>query len=308
MSTFFTHATKSQEYYVSILKRLYPEIEIQEVEKRNGYDSIVLIVNKDRLFKIPQREEVIQDYLLEERIFPILLKNCTFQVPNIIWRRQSGTHFDDYIVEYEIMKGNHLTLEIEKYHFSPEILLHIGKQIGQCLAEIHGLDIEPLQQLGVPGYDSEKWHKEYAFVRENCLSFWNKDQIKWVENHYENFLRIWELQTFEPCFIHGDFGNWHIFSDKEIITGIIDWGVMKIDDPAYDIKWHESKNEYDGIISEGLFHEYKKQHSIDPYFFERTEFYAKKGVVWKFIKGVQCNDVQRIEDGYKLLNKAMNNL
>lgn len=305
MSKFFNHKTLSKEYYLSILKKLYPEIIINKVEKKHGYDSVVLIINRNRLFKIPQRREVINQYLLEEKIYPLIKKYCTLSVPEIIDMRKGKNNFDEFVVEYSIIKGNHLTLEIEKNIFSYTDLKIIGKQIGRYISEIHSLNLDIILDLGLSDFDKEKWHKEYDFVRKNCFYFWNNKQIKWVENLYENFLKIWDLKTFIPVFIHGDLGSWHVFSTQNNITGFIDWGDMRVDDPACDIMWHEKSEEHNKIIGRAVIKEYNKIHKLDSYFLERTNFYKKRSPISKFIKGVKFKDENRIKDGYILLENAM---
>ena len=308
MSKFYKHKTNSKVYYISILKRLYPEIVINKIKKVHGYDSVVLIINQNRLFKIPQRKDVIDQYLLEEKIYPFIRNQCSIEVPRILEIRKGWQKkFDEFVVEYEIMRGNHLTLEIEKNNFSDLVFKNIGQQIGKYLSQLHSLDIESLINLGITKFDQKKWHKEYDFVKENCFALWNDKQQEFVDKLYKDFLKIWDLQSFSPVLNHGDLGNWHIFSDKQSIIGFIDWGGIKIDDPAFDIKWHESDNNYDKIIGEEIINQYKKNHKIDPYFFARTYFYKKRSAVSKFIKGIKFNDNQRIQDGYKLLHKTMKN-
>jgi aminoglycoside 2''-phosphotransferase len=302
MSQFYNHQTLPEEYYTAILNRLFPEIKINSLKKIHGYDSIVLVVNENRLFKIPQRKEVINQYLLEERLYPYIKSKLKIELPEIIEIRKGKQNFDEFVVEYKIMKGNHLTLEIEKHKFSNNQLVKIGKQIGKNLSQLHSLEVNDLVNLGIPKFDSKKWHEEYEFIQKNFLQFWNEDQQKWIKNLYENFLKIWDLQSFTPTLIHGDMGNWHIFSEKEYIIGFIDWGAVKIDDPAYDIRWHESQNEQDKIIGQAVLSHYNQ---IDPHFFDRTSFYNKRLPISKFIKSVQFNDEQRLKDGYILLENIM---
>jgi aminoglycoside phosphotransferase (APT) family kinase protein len=46
-----------------------------------------------------------------------------------------------------------------------------------------------------------------------------------------------DVSDVEPRLVHGDFGPKHIFVDHEQITGIIDWGEARSDDPVEDFAW-----------------------------------------------------------------------
>ena len=305
MADFYKHKTPPEEKYLSILKKFHPELIVDHVEKRHGYDSVVLIINKKRLFKFPQRREVIDQYLLEEKVFSMLKSQCSFQVPNILELRGNPENVDGFTMEYGMMEGNHLTLEMEKRPFEQGELEDVGRQIGGFLTQLHSLETRPFLDAGVPVFDPHKWHNQYSFVKEHCFPLWNKEQQRWASDLYENFLKVWSEQTFSPVFIHGDLGSWHVFSQGSKVIGFIDWGGMRVDDPAYDLKWHESENPSDRVIGEAVLRTYGKGHKIDKYFFERTFFYKSVLAVSKFIKGVQFNDKQRIQDGYKLMEKAV---
>lgn len=305
MATMFPHKTLSEEHYVKIFKNLYPTVPIKSIHKTYGYDSVVLTVNKKRLFKFPQRSEVAAYYKLQQKVFPIIRENCSFKAPRIISSRGNPNIFNEYAVEFEIMPGNHFSTELKKNKYSPEQLEQFGSQIGKYIAEIHFIPTESLIQIGVPKYNQSRWQNEYDFVKKNCFTFWNDKQINWVSQIYEKFLTIWNQQTFTPVFIHGDMGFWHTFSKRDNIIGFIDWDGMRIDDPAYDLRWHKKMIADSEIIGEKAMEIYSKVFDIDMHFFDRIEFYNSRSPIAKFIKGVQFNDDQRIKDGFYLLEKAM---
>ncbi len=306
MSGFYQHKTLPQEHYIAILKRLIPDFKILDIEKIHGYDSVVLIINHERLFKFPQRTDVFDQYKKELSIFPFLEEHCTFKVPHIISTWGVMGDIENFALEYEIMAGNHLTTELEKNKFNQIQLEKIGRSIGRYLSELHTVEIQEIKNRGIPDFDPGYWPRQYEFIRNHCFSFWNAAQRSWASELYEKFLNIWERQTFEPVFIHGDMGNWHIFARQEEIIGFIDWGGMKIDDPARDILWHEQMDIENKHIGKGVLDEYQlKRGSFDSTFLERTKFYKKRAPVSKFIKGVEFNDKQRIVDGYKLLEQVM---
>lgn len=305
MTEFYQHHTLSQEHYVSILKRLIPDIAIKSIEKIHGYDSIVLIVNHERLFKFPQRPDVFEQYAREISVFPLFKKTCSFAIPNIVAQWGTMGELDNFVLEYTIMPGDHLTHELKKHIFDETYLEHIGKQIGEYLGGLHALSTAEAKNFGVPDFNPTYWQEQYDFVRKNCFLFFNAAQQEWVSDLYEQFLTIWNQRTFRPTFIHGDMGNWHIFAEGKNIIGFIDWGGMKIDDPARDILWHEKQDTVDQQLGRIILTAYENVHPLDTTFFERTSFYKKRTPLGKFIKGVQFDDEQRIADGYKLLEEAM---
>ena len=76
----------------------------------------------------------------------------------------------------------------------------------------------------------------YARIQEKLFGYMRTDAREWAAGHFEDFLDDVNNFTYEPVLKHGDFGPSNILFDKErqIVTGVIDFGSSGLGDPAYD--------------------------------------------------------------------------
>ena len=102
--------------------------------------------------------------------------------------------------------------------------------------------------------------------------------------------------------LHGDFSPDHVLFDRraEKITGIIDFGDVRIGDPTYDFQWRED-------FGETFWHELLTRYrlEIDEGFFRRLEFYERRQPLGEILYGVMCNAVGHITAGLQALRQAI---
>ena len=104
------------------------------------------------------------------------------------------------------------------------------------------------------------------------------------------------MTNYKPTVIHGDLSEDHIIIINDGI-GIIDFGDVRIFDPAYDFIWAY-------LYDEKLFDKIYKNYKInkDDFFKYRIkEFYIKRTAYYGIVYADRINDKQ-------LLEKEMNNL
>jgi len=299
---FYKHKTLPLSHYKSILLSYIPSLSSASIKKLHGYDSVVLVANNERLFKFPQRPEVIKHYLLEDSVLPYIDKFSQFELPIIVNRFGTTENWSTYMIEVRKLHGNHLSTVMNYKRVGEDIVYNFGKEIGKFLVYLHSIPPNTLIEKGVIPFDDKKWESEYVWIEEHCFPLLSIKQQKWVKRLYDNFLDVWKKKTFKPTFIHGDFGNYHIYATLQKIIGFIDWGAMRIDDPAHDLKWISSENIKDIWLKNGIISSY---YPLDATFSQRTKFYKTRMPISKFIKGIQRNDKQRIKDGFLLLEQFM---
>ncbi len=301
---FYKHKTQSLAYYKNILIEYIPELSTATFRKLHGYDSVVLLANNERVFKFPQRVEVVEHYELKKKILPVLQKKTAQELPLVKHFFGTKKQWQTLMVETTKVSGNHLSTVMFSKRIDERMLIHFGEQIGTFLTTLHASDADWAIQKGVPAFDANRWDKEYNWVREHCYPLWNTKQKRWVDNLYTSFLQIWHKKSFTPVLIHGDFGSWHIYANQKTITGFIDWGGMRIDDPIHDIKWQARSSKLDHYIGKGVLKTYT--FPLDPFVNKRAEFYKNRSPVSKYSKGIERNDPQRIKDGLMLFEQYMN--
>jgi len=184
------------------------------VEIDCGYDFKVVVVDDAWVFRIPRREGVVPALEAEIALLPTLAAALPVEVPRFELVSQEPP-----FVAYRFLRGTPLVDED-------------GDGVRAFLTALHGLDA---LTLPAPRPD---WVDAY---REQCAEF---ERLVLPELSAEEqrrarafFAEAETLVGFEPALVHGDLGREHLLVRDGRLAAVIDWGDMRIGDPALDYAW-----------------------------------------------------------------------
>ncbi len=174
----------------------------------------------------------------------------------------------------------------------PAGLKKIASQLAAFLHELHSM---PAEQLGLdlPVMDqAQEWARLYDEIREYLIPSMRAGAREQVSKHFETFLNTPELYKFEPTLQHSDFGSGNILYDEQeqSISGIIDFGLVGLGDPAVDIAAAM-------IFSEAFFNHYYAAYPGIPALIKRAEFYKGTFALQEALYGVQHDDHEAFKRG-----------
>jgi aminoglycoside 2''-phosphotransferase len=117
------------------------------------------------------------------------------------------------------------------------------KIAGQLGAFLYRLHTTPLTDAAweIPSTRApvrrEDWLRIQARVKERIYPLLQRYQVQWAEDLFGSVLDHPEDSSFQPALIHGDLASYHIlFDDRQgRITGVIDFGMAGLGDPASDL-------------------------------------------------------------------------
>jgi aminoglycoside 2''-phosphotransferase len=212
---------------------IMPELEIQNFEiNQEGLINDVAIVNKKLVFRFAKTEKYAKILDDEMKILDIIRSRIGVEVPTPIYRNQDS-------VVYPFLDGQ---------PFLREILLRLPKDVQVRTAEQLGKFLYGLHTSGITGLDwdipptlapvtQERWLDIRQRVKEKIYPLLLKHQVQWAENLFDSVLSKPDSFNYRQALIHGDLAPYHILFDaeKDKITGVIDFGVAGIGDPASDI-------------------------------------------------------------------------
>jgi aminoglycoside 2''-phosphotransferase len=117
---------------------------------------------------------------------------------------------------------------------------------------------------------------------------------EWTEQLFEDLPGDERNFQFIPVLVHGDLCPDHILFDRgaKRITGVIDFGDVRIGDPACDFQLRE---EYGETFWEELLAHYRLP--VDESFFRRLKFYERRWPFHEILYGLDCGLPERVASG-----------
>ncbi len=215
------------------VQAIMPELEIEQFEiNQEGLINDVVIVNKKLVFRFAKTEKYAQILDDEMKILDIVRSRIGVDVPTPIYRSH-GCVVYPFLAGHPFLRETLLGLEARNQ-------VTIAEQLGAFLYGLHTTDISGLDWEIPPTLapvTHDKWRDIYQRVKEKVYPLLLKHQIQWAENLFDGVLANPKSFDYQPSLIHGDLAPYHILFDKDSsnITGVIDFGVAGMGDPASDI-------------------------------------------------------------------------
>lgn len=215
------------------VQSIMPELEIQHFEiNQEGLINDVAIVNQELVFRFAKTEKYAKILNDEMKILDIIRPRIELEVPTPIYRSQDS-------VVYPFLAGQSLLRET-LLRLPGDVQTRTAEQLGKFLHDLHTSEISGLDWK-IPStlapVTQEKWLNIRQRVKEKIYPLLLKHQVQWAENLFDGVLSNPESFNYRQGLIHGDLAPYHILFDaeKNKITGVIDFGVAGIGDPASDI-------------------------------------------------------------------------
>lgn len=230
----------------------FPELGAEQVEAlQDGWDSEVTLLERDLIVRVPQRPEVVETARAEARFLPLLATHLPLAVPEpLVTCALHGS------IVYRRILGAAATPE----RLGSLDTVAAGHQLAASLAVLHAFDLEVARDAGVPDHGGAAWLTAYD---ELCDRFAATVLPRVPDPHRAEALAF--LGTVVPqlvtlgaaeavAVIHADLCADHVRCDTEGLTGIIDWGDVRIGDPALDLVWplHATPAPFGAVIEAEL--------------------------------------------------------
>jgi aminoglycoside phosphotransferase (APT) family kinase protein len=180
----------------------------------DGYDFHVAVVDDEWVFRFPRRPGVEEALELEITVLPALAQKLPVKVPSFEY-----ISHDPLFVGYRLIRGRPLLDED-------------AEGVRAFLEALHALDSSGLL------VERHEWVEAY---RERCAEF-ERLVFPVVDSDRRGqakrlFREVETLVDFTPSLIHADLGPEHLLVRDGRLTGVIDWGDMRVGDPALDYAW-----------------------------------------------------------------------
>jgi aminoglycoside phosphotransferase (APT) family kinase protein len=235
-------------------------------EIQDGWDSVVLDVDGEWIFRLPRREEGRSWMRREARLLAELAPALPVPVPRFELVEDTD---DVFLVAYRKLPGKPVE--------DPPVAL--AAELGGFLAELHtfrpSVELPPHEDL------------VERFVRD-VLPLLDQDERGRAEALFEQ-----RAPAPEPALVHADLGPEHILHDGLRITGVIDWSDACFGDPALDFAW--LLNGTNAEFAAALLDAYSGE--PDPGLRERAAFYHRIGPWYEVLYGLEHDRRDLVDSG-----------
>lgn len=291
---------------VKLIQHNFPQVALRSVLPiTNGWDSFVLEVNNELIFRFPLRENVVASLQMEISLLPYLEQALSTPIPHFDYIGHGDADYPYIFVGYRKLDG----IALEDEGFSTEQLTALAPALATFLSELHRFPIIQAVQASVQEHTPIQWceqyRERYIDLQKRIFPLLDITLRTKSERLWEGFLNDRSLFTFQPVLLHCDLNCEHIFCDPErgVLNGVIDWGDTTIGDPAQDFVG--LLKDRGKVFTELVLAHY--QGTIDASFWRRMDFYSHYSPFAELLYGSYSNNETFIEQGVKRLHEMFRN-
>lgn len=207
--------------YAAILRERVPQLRQERlVLIETGWDSAVVEVDGEWIFRFPRRPEVVDWLRREAALLPKLSPRLPGRIPQFEFVALEQTAF----VGYRKLPGEPLAHGARS--------AELGARLGEFLAALHAFPVDRARTLTGRDGTADRRATVVRF-RASVLPLLEESDRSGGEALLDAALAL----RFEAALVHGDLGPEHILHQGAELTGVIDWSDARVDDPAIDLAW-----------------------------------------------------------------------
>lgn len=264
---------------VEVLRTRFPELDVRDVRTiEDGWDSLVLEVAGEYVFRFPRRPEVQEWVEREIRLLPELGELLPVAVPRFELVARNGL----LCVGYRKLVGTPAGVDLDA---------RAGQDLGRFLSALHRFPVERARRLDVPYFAPDAWRERFECfcgdLRQRVLPLLSRGERERAEGLFAGVAGL----DFEPVLVHGDLGPEHVLCTDGRVTGVIDWSDARVGDPALDLAW--CLNRTSGAVAGALIETY----GVDRKARERSLLYHRLGPWHEVVYGLESDRPRFVRSG-----------
>ena len=256
------------------IKKEFPGLKWQKAEHNvEGWDHYIIILDNKYVFRFPRTKRYLGRLENEISLLKYLKTKVKISVPKYTYIAK-----DRSFAGYELIPGEQLKKKVFK--LVPErIRDDLSKQIADFLSALHKTPIKISTKYSTQKVDPQKMYRELlSDVNKWVMPRLSKRNQTLTQDFFKEFKNY--LKFPKKVFTHNDLYSSHILLSKngKYISGIIDFGDRRMDDPARDFTelW-----DYGNNFVQTVYKHYKGPKDKD--FLKRSILYYKRIPFWEMI-------------------------
>ncbi|WGV25738.1 phosphotransferase family protein [Halotia branconii] len=270
--------------YLNKIRAVYPNISFDHLDfNQDGMINDVVIVNHQFVCRFAKEDWGKQVLFHEAKVLQVLQRYIDLPIPRF-------EHLQEGFVTYRYLKGEPLSRNT-LLKLSKIAQTRVISQLATFHQQLHSIPSEVLAASGVSFSDAvrshEDWLQLYNDVQETLFPHLWRHQQTWIRELFAPVVSGELDLSYTPVLIHGDLPVYHILFNPESqsISGIIDFGVAGLGDPACDMAIQL------GNYGENIVQLMESDYPMLRYVINRARFWVGTlELQWSLI-GVKYNDI-----------------
>lgn len=219
---------------LQLLRQHLPGLQFERITPiLSGWDSWVLELDEQWIFRFPRRPEVAAAMKKEVRLLGFLDGRLPVPVPRI-------THQACQVESGALLFCGYPRIGGEGLDAAGADEPGLGRQIGAFLTNLHQTQLPEDLQLDFPRITAQEWRDEYLdeyhWAQQQVFPRLPESARQAARSTWLAYLDQPACFEFQPVFIHGDLGPEHLLYDptSDVLEGVIDWQDARWGDQALD--------------------------------------------------------------------------
>lgn len=171
--------------------------------------------------------------------------------------------------------------------------------IGKSLASLHNLPTSLVENAGMPSYSPQETVRLRVTELDRAAQTGRVPSV--LLNRWEQALEDVSLFKYQPTVVHGDLNGENMIELDGQVTGLLNWGSLRVSDPAEDFAWILGSQNLDANYSIQLAYSARRD-SVDSNLKQRATLYSELEIARWLIHGYKTGDQEIIADAVDMLS------
>lgn len=270
--------------YLEKISTVYPGISFEHLDfNQDGMVNDVVIVNHDLVCRFVKADWGKESLANEAKVLKIVQSYIDLPVPFF-------EHLEETFVSYRFIRGEPLSRHT-LLKLTPIAKARVISQLATFHQQLHNIPQEVLVNAEISSSDAkrsrEDWLKLYEQVQEILFPHLRRYQKTLINQLFAPVVSGELDLSYTPVLIHGDLPIYHILFDpvSQSITGIIDFGIAGLGDPACDVAVQI------GNYGESIVHCMRSNYPFLENVIDRARFWTGTFELQWALAGIKYNDI-----------------
>ncbi len=177
----------------------------------------------------------------------------------------------------------------------------LATSVGRAVASIHQLPTSFVSDAGLPSLTPFEVLRSAVSVMDRAVA--TKLVPAALVERWEGAARDQQLWQFTPTVVHGSLGTGALLVDGDAVTGILDWGELRLGDPAKDLAWVLAgrRDAFDTVLSA-----YEANGGgRDRQLAQRARVHHELETAHWLLHGVQAKSTEVVDDAVAMMHRLV---